>query len=993
MFAFFYWFFLFVVVCAVCGFAAYVYVSRKYSKARFSFQVLVSSALIFAMGLSTLPSLGPWQLLNAGLAGLLPGIFDAPVTTGEPSGADLVFAFFVITIPLWLILRFASGALKVWEGPSSQVEAVLAARGVENSLLQLALTKAAYILQQKQDPEINIENSILHRRLEDAPDTPDWINFTREILIASDRDFELGEDDWNLENKVWFGRKHVGMQQRNAKPLCLFPSDDIPSDNVVEALISRLTTSDPEMRNGILIICCRVDQDLDRSFVSQLGTSVRIVSQTSLIKSSLDFRGYWRDLIERYETSPIAGTKFSLEDFFISPYMTREAVNEAEIGSRVSSEKPELAVDVIADWLEDKTRSHLTIAGEFGQGKSSAILKYCRDWAVECQQGRALDRRIPLLVELRGRNPAAMSSAELLHLWGKRYGLSGDALLNLIKAGSAVVFFEGFDEVVNAGRSYDRLQHFNALWRFAFPRAKLAFTGRPNFFFDDLELRKLLRIDAASAPSGRPHTVHYSLSFLNLEQIKQVLRPFPKDRVLEIVQACEDFPSFSEIASRPSMLPAIGTLWPNIRSELKETGVLTSSTIVSHFIEMIYQRKQVEVEDDLAGRGIPLNQNYLLLPKKIKEYFTYGIAFQMAQKGMRNTISGPDLIDTITLLYEDLEAVFCAVESEEEYARFTTDLRARFEHYGNREKIDIIASEIRATGLFVMDPAGGPSNIQFPHKQYFEFTLAKVVQLLFENPEDAISKAIVGLSPMTNFWSVINREPEAALYLSEMVALKFDACFVLTHYERVSVRFNIFLSAVSNGLFGIAFFRRLFSRTTKAAPTDNDIPRHDYHFFFGAIFSAVRGGTPTASFLFGVMTSSMVAFLLAGGLSTGMIMGRDLEGFSRQILDNPLGTSLVVIGTSLMGAFMVLLMRRFSLALSRGFLFSIVTAKIALWLLMGFHRTGDFRFAVPFLGSRLIPEFALKAEWSEEFGSREIENFLKRLLMSRSPYLNDGVVD
>ena len=136
------------------------------------------------------------------------------------------------------------------------------------------------------------------------------------------------------------------------------------------------------------------------------------------------------------------------------------------------------------------------------------MLSLCVKWAKAYLTTGASDERIPLLIELRGQNPGESDPLTFLSGWGSRYGLPPQQLMNLIQAGEAILIFEGFDELRHAGRAYDRHEHFNALWRLAYPGTKVIFTGRPNFFLDEAEKNRTLRTDEAG---GYTRAVQFSM--------------------------------------------------------------------------------------------------------------------------------------------------------------------------------------------------------------------------------------------------------------------------------------------------------------------------------------------------------------------------------------------------------------------------------------------------------------------------------------------------
>ena len=295
---------------------------------------------------------------------------------------------------------------------------------------------------------------------------------------------------------------------------------------------------------------------------------------------------------------------------------------------------------LIEEWLADNTRRQLAITGEFGQGKSTAMLRLCANWAKAYLQQGTSNGRVPLLIELRGQNPAEERS----DLHSCRRGLrASDCLLTThlqsrVNHGQAIVIFEGFDELRNAGRAYDRHEHFNALWRFAFPGTKVLFTGRPNFFLDEAEKNRTLRNDRSKGAAGNAFTELWELDRLTVEEVRAATRGFGASLGEAIVGAAASNPSFLQIVSRPSMLPVVATIWPDIEMLQKRGHTLTSAVLIDRYLQAIYQRKEVEIEtEQRIGRSVEAG-NYLVLPREIREAFTSIVVWEMVKEDLRNTI-------------------------------------------------------------------------------------------------------------------------------------------------------------------------------------------------------------------------------------------------------------------------------------------------------------------------------------------------------------------
>jgi hypothetical protein len=302
--------------------------------------------------------------------------------------------------------------------------------------------------------------------------------------------------------------------------------------------------------------------------------------------------------------------------------------------------------------------------------------------------------------------------------WGDRFGLRGGALLNLIQSGRATIIFEGFDEVQDAGLRYDRFEQFKALWGFSYPGTKIIFTGRPNFFLDTLERQTLLRASEAARDAGLANSEIFALAFLERDGIAKVLSKYPPRTVQEILAQCDSDPAFMEIAKRPSMLPVIGNQWSNIKTELREKGSITSAAIIEYFIDFLYKRK--EADQDQLGE-------YQLLSRELRHYFTQRVVWKMMTEHQKNTVDRHQFLQAVGDAYRSLDAEFrMDEEGRADIAGAVGKLKESFRETNEIDIVSALATDVRTNGIFAPDPAGGRDNLNFPHKQYFEFILGQI---------------------------------------------------------------------------------------------------------------------------------------------------------------------------------------------------------------------------------------------------------------------------
>jgi hypothetical protein len=119
----------------------------------------------------------------------------------------------------------------------------------------------------------------------------------------------------------------------------------------------------------IATICSSVKRAL-RIAPSESGASLSTYrwSENSGAGHGLRLASYARALIKRFDTEPLGGTTATLRDTFV----------QAHIRQRDKARREQLDA-VLTTWLLDSSRRQLVITGEYGQGKSTAMLKFCVD--------------------------------------------------------------------------------------------------------------------------------------------------------------------------------------------------------------------------------------------------------------------------------------------------------------------------------------------------------------------------------------------------------------------------------------------------------------------------------------------------------------------------------------------------------------------------------------------------------------------------------------
>jgi hypothetical protein len=699
----------FVLVAAVAT-GVYYFIKRRRGK---SYLAVSTTSAIVAIWVSYAALLSiNWPTVIVAI--VLRNDPDKVVLATQPSWITLLGGLPVAVIACYIVYRLAMAELRANRLPLNASAREIEEPGRSVSIFELAAAHARYKLSGRLDEPLGNPGEDPFR-LPELPLQREWPSLAADLLVQIEPNLQR-ESFRTLSEKTFFTLSEIDIREPDRKVTWIVRAVHEAADLDAAVVAFGNEVGGGDGQNARLLICIRSAEHIDKHISAQ-GLLVRVLSLGAMIEKTLNLYEYASALIRRFEQSPVPGTSFTLKDSFV-PLQ----VNRVSPGDRLSEfdegETPQDLLQLMATWTTEPGVDHLSIIGEFGQGKSTVLLAFCAQWARRWLNGER-GERIPLLIELRGKSPRRQSPDRFLAEWGDRYGLRGNPLLSLIQAGRSILIFEGFDEVQDAGLRFDRFEQFKALWAFSYPGSKIVFTGRPNFFLDTAEREKLLRSSRVARDAGLENTLVLSILFLGEKEISKALRGYPSRVRKEIILACRNDPAFLNIAKRPSMLPVIGNQWPRIKEELSKRGGITSASIIRYFIDFLYARK--EADPERLGE-------YKLLHRKVRHYFTQRIAWKMTSLRSRNTIDIDNFVRAIEEAYIDLDAEFrMDSESDPEVASSIARLREMFKARPHAELIAHIAGDVRGNGLFVPDPAGGRDNLYFPHKQYFEFVLAEIL--------------------------------------------------------------------------------------------------------------------------------------------------------------------------------------------------------------------------------------------------------------------------
>lgn len=842
---------------------------RRVSKAHFALATISALVTTLMLGLSSLSS----GLPMAAVSKLFEVFGFGPIETGTQGSSVIVLT----ALALGAIFSFGVKAINSWDAPLRVSELKLGEKYLENNLFALAAEQARLLLKRQEDPIASEAVADWKERLTEPPQPVGTKDLLRELLTSAYREIRIPDDGWRDEDRLWTGEM-LGLTTDSTRQMFALVFENNPTEENIVARVNLLREKVPSLheKKVFAVYVSRGDRLGLQHNIDVENSSIQVMSSRDLILMGLDLKNYAHELLRSFNTAKAGGTKATLQNSYVDLF----------VKCNDNSSTPLLLPDTIHRWINANDNSHLAITGEYGQGKSTALLKYCCDWAERFIETGFLKERVPLLIELRGKTPSETDPLAFLSEWCSRYGLIPQQVMSLIKSGEAIVIFEGFDELRNAGRPFHRHQHFNALWRFAYPGAKLIFTGRPNFFLDQSEANRTLRNENSRATGGGAHTVVWRLLKMNREQVGVACRSYEETVQRGILAAISENEEFFEIVSRPSMLPVVATIWGDI-SDLQADGItLTGAVLIERYIQAIFSRKEEELEKDRVLFDAPPGSRYLLLPKEVREILTMCVAWRMSGLKQKNTISRSEISEMIRDLYDTLFAIGKAKGVTPEIAKGLIEFEKRHEDENPADRVEAITAEICSSGLLVPDPVGGVSNLRFPHKQFLEYLIAKAVLISRSGKTPNGFKIILKSSSDAGSLTRLHSEPNSIKYLAECTGndlseifsvnerRMLSACLVLLLVsERANLYLQLGMKVISKHLQGKGKFLNFISEIFQPINEQEEIYDNDFRVSEGHANSRSRFlATNSAYFFFGTLSIGLVLGLTVAEVSDTYLM-------------------------------------------------------------------------------------------------------------------------
>jgi len=473
-----------------------------------------------------------------------------------------------------------------------------------------------------------------------------------------------------------------------ARPVAVVCKEGAVERGDVDAL--SVDVKEQDLGGGILVTYTRVSPAARERAAATEG-AVQAFTLDEFYRKLIDFESYVRELVADYQNDEL------------SAYYVDLGCQSAD----GSVYKP--MDDYVDDWLNDQTRNHISILGDYGTGKTS----FCRQYAAELGRRWLADpdrNRIPILISLRDYAKAMNLQQLVTDFLVNRYGIQVgyEAFRRFNADGKLVLLFDGFDEMAQKVDYQTTVDNFEELARAVEARSKVILTCRTPYFRTSREAEELFScrgpevfVEAPGSVRDRPERLRGQTSEVwetsevlidlsdkpNFEIVH--LLPFDRGDIQAMLRArfpegdgwerywrrIESTYNLEELAQRPVLLDMIARSLPG----LEPGQAVNAAQLYEVYTDLWLAR------DEEKGRT--------LITRDDKRLFMQELALEMQRR-------------------EELSL---------HYSRLPERVRAHF-RLEKADEIDYFAHDMRTCSFLNRD---GEGNYRFVHKSFGEFFVAQ----------------------------------------------------------------------------------------------------------------------------------------------------------------------------------------------------------------------------------------------------------------------------
>ncbi|MBE8987926.1 HEAT repeat domain-containing protein [Nostoc sp. LEGE 12450] len=335
-----------------------------------------------------------------------------------------------------------------------------------------------------------------------------------------------------------------------------------------------------------------------------------------------------KEHLRRLQESNQLDTEFEIEKF----------QEETERYQRTYFEQP---IRSVLDVVRDKQRkNYLVILGDPGSGKSTLLQYLALDWVEKTLEQNDFNLPIPLLIELRNymRDRDAGSCNNFLQFYHNSpncfYHLNQHKLHEQLKAGNALVMFDGLDEIFESAK---REEVITCIHRFTneYPDVQVIVTSRIIGYkqqqLRDAEFRHFMLQDLEPTQIKDFIERWHDKTFSQAEERDKNIK---RERLQRVINESK---AIAELAQNPLLLTMMAIL--NLKRELPRDRS-----------ELYKDASEVLLHNWDEGRNLKPDERLDIIDYKDKQAMLRQVAYQMqtSEKGLAGNI----------IYADDLEAIF-----------------------------------------------------------------------------------------------------------------------------------------------------------------------------------------------------------------------------------------------------------------------------------------------------------------------------------------------
>ena len=396
----------------------------------------------------------------------------------------------------------------------------------------------------------------------------------------------------------------------------------------LESLLKEVKTNNCD--EGWIITSGRVGESARRKANKETFQNLFCYSFDDLIDQDTDFTGYFNWLENEIVTKQI--------DKYYIPLKGKKDVVDENTNKKVDSNEYYIE-NYIDQWLDDPSKKHMSVLGEFGTGKTWFTLHYA--WQRLKEYRRTKEKgikrsRVPIFIPLRDYSKAASIESLLSEFFFRKHKTpirTYQAFIELNRMGKLLIIFDGFDEMADKIDSQKMVNNFWELAKMVTESSKIILTCRNEHFPEAKKGKELLSAELKASTQNliieAPQFEMLELLKLTNVQIKKLLGLYTNKFAIKRIFENK---TLLDLARRPIMIELIlGSL-----NEIESNKPIDIARI---YLYAISKKLKKDIKEERTFTSIQdklyfmceiswemlstdnMSLNYRLFPDKIRNLF------------------------------------------------------------------------------------------------------------------------------------------------------------------------------------------------------------------------------------------------------------------------------------------------------------------------------------------------------------------------------------